>query len=604
MKKSLLLTFASTLLACGLTVAQAPSMFNYQAVARDATGGVIADQNVSVQISILSGSATGTSVYTETHSVTTSSYGLFNFKIGDGTVVSGDIATIDWSANSYFVMVEFDPAGGSSYTELSTSQLSSVPYSLFANDVLNDAVDDADADPANEIQSLALNGNTLEISSGNNVDLSPYAIDSDSTNEIQTLSFSSNTLSLSGSSNTVDLSVLIDDQDADTTNEIQSLSISGSDLTISGGNTITLPSGGITGSGTTNYLPKFTAATAVGNSMMRDDGTGTGINVAPADDYMLYVYKQQLTADGDGQATVYGYRTRNSQNDGVSYSQTGTNNAIKGYNYWGDVYTFGVAGFSYNDYTRTGGVLGAQQGGSYWGSLGYKNSSSSTFGVYGSSGYGSGTGFLPTSEAIGVGGGFFGELIGSMSKGDVVGQFNSGELFAQYNRGNVYTLGKNIELVKINETVTPVYTATSVEATIYAKGTITLTNGSAYVSFSDDYKSMLGETPVVTATPNGACNGVYVSSVDKNGFTITEQMNGSSNATISWISVGNRVDNDKMELATEIVADPSFDRNIQQVLFSDGNVEGSASGVWWNGSTLKFGEIPAQLTAVGNKTKD
>lgn len=81
-------------------------------------------------------------------------------------------------------------------------------------------------------------------------------------------------------------------------------------------------------------------------------------------------------------------------------------------------------------------------------------------------------------------------------------------------------------------------------------------------------------------------------------------MNGSSNATISWISVGNRLDNDKMELATEIVTDPSFDRNIQQVLFSDGNVEGSASGVWWNGSTLKFGEIPAQLTAVGNKTKD
>lgn len=81
MKKSLLLTFASTLLACGLTIAQAPSMFNYQAVARDATGGVIADQNVSVQISILSGSATGTSVYTETHSVTTSSYGLLTLKL-------------------------------------------------------------------------------------------------------------------------------------------------------------------------------------------------------------------------------------------------------------------------------------------------------------------------------------------------------------------------------------------------------------------------------------------------------------------------------------------------------------------------------------------
>lgn len=56
-----------------------------------------------------------------------------------------------------------------------------------------------------------------------------------------------------------------------------------------------------------------------------------------------------------------------------------------------------------------------------------------------------------------------------------------------------------------------------------------------------------------------------------------------------------------MELATEIVSNPNFERNIQQVLFSDGNIEGSASGIWWDGTTLQFGTIPAHLTAIGNK---
>jgi hypothetical protein len=358
-----------------------------------------------------------------------------------------------------------------------------------------------------------------------------------------------------------------------------------------------IPAAGSDVNGTTDYVIKFTSATTGGNSVIRDNGT-VGINTAPNVDYQLYTYKQQLTANGDGQATIYAYRTRDSRNDGSAYGQSTSNSAVKGYNYWGDNYTFGTTGFSWNDYQRTGGVLGAQQSGSYWGSLGYKNSASATYGVYGSAGYASGAGFLPTKETIGVGGGFFGDLIGSTSQGSVIGQLNSGDLFAQYNKGNVYTLGKNVELIKINETVTPVYSVSSTEATIYDKGTVQLVNGIAYIAFTDEYTSLLGETPVITATPNSECNGVYVSSIDKNGFTIKELMNGSSNATISWISVGNRIDSDKMELATKMVSEPSFDRNVEQVLFSDGNVEGSALGMWWDGSTIQFGTIPEQLTKV------
>jgi hypothetical protein len=193
-------------------------------------------------------------------------------------------------------------------------------------------------------------------------------------------------------------------------------------------------------------------------------------------------------------------------------------------------------------------------------------------------------------------------MIGSTSQGSVIGQLNSGDLFAQYNKGNVYTLGKNVELVKANNNVTPVYTVSSTKATVYDKGSIVLVNGTAYVPFSTEYKGLLGEAPTVTVTPNGECNGLYISSVDKNGFTVKELMHGASNATISWIAVGNRIDNNEMELATQIVTAPDFDRNVQQVLYSDGHIEGEAMGVWWDGKTIQFGKLPAHLSTVKRNT--
>jgi hypothetical protein len=113
--------------------AQAPQSFNYQAVARDAAGSVISNQAVSFRISLLQGSATGTNVYSETHAVTTNQFGLVNFAIGVGTVVSGSFANINWAGGAYFVKVELDATGGSTYVVMSTTQLISVPYALASN---------------------------------------------------------------------------------------------------------------------------------------------------------------------------------------------------------------------------------------------------------------------------------------------------------------------------------------------------------------------------------------------------------------------------------------------------------------------------------------
>jgi len=130
-------TIFVALILIGSLMAQIPQSFKYQAVARDAGGDVVADQAVGMQISILQGSTSGTAVYVETFTPTTNEFGLINLNIGTGTVVSGDFTTIDWSADTYFVKIEMDITGGTTYEEYSTSQLLSVPYALHAKTAEN-----------------------------------------------------------------------------------------------------------------------------------------------------------------------------------------------------------------------------------------------------------------------------------------------------------------------------------------------------------------------------------------------------------------------------------------------------------------------------------
>ena len=113
--------------------AQAPEKMSYQAVLRDANGVILKNQNVSIQFSVLQTSISGTSVYQEDHKLTTNSNGLVSVHIGTGTVNSGDFSTIDWSKGPYFLQSEIDPAGGTNYSIISTTELVSVPYAKYAS---------------------------------------------------------------------------------------------------------------------------------------------------------------------------------------------------------------------------------------------------------------------------------------------------------------------------------------------------------------------------------------------------------------------------------------------------------------------------------------
>jgi len=86
-KKILLSTAFMAFVFIGL--AQVPDAFNYQAIVRNNSGEVLANQPVSLRISVLQGSESGTVKYAETHAISTNAYGLVNLKIGDGTLLSG-----------------------------------------------------------------------------------------------------------------------------------------------------------------------------------------------------------------------------------------------------------------------------------------------------------------------------------------------------------------------------------------------------------------------------------------------------------------------------------------------------------------------------------
>ena len=165
--------------------AQSPEKISYQAVIRNTSDQLVAEQSIGVQVSILKGATNGTPVYVETHSATTNVNGLVTIEIGTGTT-SDDFSFIEWGKGTYLIKTETDPttAGGTNYTITGVSQLLSVPYALHSKsaETITGEIDYTETDPV-YIASEAGNITATDISnlgnlSGTNTgdqDLSAYA---------------------------------------------------------------------------------------------------------------------------------------------------------------------------------------------------------------------------------------------------------------------------------------------------------------------------------------------------------------------------------------------------------------------------------------------
>jgi len=96
----------------------------------------------------------------------------------------------------------------------------------------------------------------------------------------------------------------------------------------------------------------------------------------------IYAYMWDSDDLANERAAIYGLRSSGLNNPGDSYNVSDTNNAITGYNSWGDSYSFGVAGYTWFDQSNTGGVLGSHYDGGVWGALGFQDGSYADWGVY------------------------------------------------------------------------------------------------------------------------------------------------------------------------------------------------------------------------------
>jgi hypothetical protein len=134
MKHFLLPLFLSV---CFAIFGQVPQGINYQAVVRNQSGLTINNSPVGLQLSIFQNSTTNSPVYVETHSPVTSSLGLVNVVIGQGTSLSGAFGNIDWSQGPYFMEIGIDINGGSNFVSIGSQQLMSVPYALYAENAGN-----------------------------------------------------------------------------------------------------------------------------------------------------------------------------------------------------------------------------------------------------------------------------------------------------------------------------------------------------------------------------------------------------------------------------------------------------------------------------------
>ena len=112
---------------------------NFQGVARTTNNVILTSQAISIRLSIIRGNNDGTKTeeYVETRKVNTNAQGLFTAVIGDTGAIStlGNFATINWKLSPKFLKIEMDPAAGTNFITMGTTQFQYVAYAQFAKSV-------------------------------------------------------------------------------------------------------------------------------------------------------------------------------------------------------------------------------------------------------------------------------------------------------------------------------------------------------------------------------------------------------------------------------------------------------------------------------------
>ncbi len=127
------------LLSCQNLFAQNNKGINFQAIARNAKGFIVANKKMSVRISILKDTLTKEIEYQEIKNIITNVVGLFTLVVGTSEenkiVTVNNFENIDWNSNQKFLQIEIDPEGSLLFESLGYQTINYVPYSFFTDHI-------------------------------------------------------------------------------------------------------------------------------------------------------------------------------------------------------------------------------------------------------------------------------------------------------------------------------------------------------------------------------------------------------------------------------------------------------------------------------------
>ena len=283
---------------------------------------------------------------------------------------------------------------------------------------------------------------------------------------------------------------------------------------------------------------------------------------------------------------------------------------FNGGNYSAQDYAFALAGSTLsNSGNIVGGAYGLNAKNGRYGILGYKRSNGGNVAVLGSGDYKNlsyriegGDNNIDTSVGLAIDGGFLGGHI----KGNQIGLITKGKLVGQYTDGsNISNKGFAVLNKNQNGNKTITYVPTSTTVDVSTKGMGKLVNGKAFINFDDNYSDLItADKPIiVTVSPMGETNGVYVAEVTKNGFIIKENNNGTSSVNFYWIAIGEKHDASNLEVPKSMMAN-DFDENLNSYLTinEDAKGENISKAMWWNGTSFEFGKIaPDELEDINRQ---
>jgi hypothetical protein len=197
-----------------------------------------------------------------------------------------------------------------------------------------------------------------------------------------------------------------------------------------------------------------------------------------------------------------------------------------------------------------------------------------------------------------IGMGVYGGVMGGWIRGMAYGMNVRGTRYSMYVDGYSYTNKPIAQLINPDNGSAnriPAYTSSAMTSDVSSRGKVQMINGEAHISFDANFAAVITDPSdlVITVTPTGNSNGVYVSSVDANGFTVKENNNGTASVQLSWIAVATIKGQEQLNVPAEVLA-TDFDSKMQGVMFNENNTTDTPQPLWWDGTQIRFDTPPAK----------